>query len=277
MQTGPDTPAPKAVPPGTMAFVNRTADDIFQNLGPALRISLGPLVLAGVGLAVLNQDLLRAWMAGTLGTATFSQARVTVFVLSGLVVILATGYWVAVAWHRFLVLDERPGALLPRFHGGPVLRYALTSLIAVLLAGLVVLVYTLVLSPVVGPIYVQIGSYHHVLGHGPVLVVMNGIGTFLFVYVFLRFSPVLVARALGRPAGKDSALRQSAPLRGLILRLAAGYAVVTLLWTLFSAGVLTQLPVLAFAFNLFANWAAFMFSIGVLTRLYLEVEPQQHA
>src|SRR5690606_37356363 len=95
---------------------------VFNNLGDAVRISavlyLVPVVLAGL-------------MLGDADPASPSPTWPVGLLLA--IAAIAGAFWVAVAWHRFILLDERTAGLLPAFNGSRVLSYFGYSLLLALI------------------------------------------------------------------------------------------------------------------------------------------------
>src|SRR5262245_56365155 len=94
---------------------------VFNNLGAAVRVSLVPyliVVLASVllvGSAFMS--LMQAGNDPAAMQAAFSNNFPWLQFAICFVVVIVCFTWVAVAWHRYVLLDETPG-WLPPFKGG---------------------------------------------------------------------------------------------------------------------------------------------------------------
>ena len=92
---------------------------VFTQFSSALRIS-GLLYLVSLavsfGLAFLAVRLAPTGGAGSARTSGWD------VIISSLVGV-ALYFWVAIGWHRFVLLDEQPLQALPRFHGDRMLAY----------------------------------------------------------------------------------------------------------------------------------------------------------
>jgi hypothetical protein len=108
---------------------------LWRNLANALKVSVGPVILAIVisGLALSFSGASPAMLAYGMvsGELPASAALALVFVLIVMVFAFA---WIAVSWHRFILLEEYPG-LLPAIANRPIWTYAGLSV----LLGLVML------------------------------------------------------------------------------------------------------------------------------------------
>jgi hypothetical protein len=236
-------------------IVRHSFSMLFRNFGNALRISLGPLliaILASVVIVTVLQvsaarvvwDLSRGTMSPDIALATLLFVIVYVFVSA----------WIAVAWHRFILLEEYPG-LLPALAGRPVLPY----LGKTMLLGLVMIIAMI-------PAFVVIGLLSGILGPTSGLFSIVGIGLALYVsYVWLRIGLVLPATAVARPMGIGEAWRSTGPYANAIL----GTGAILILINSGVSIVGTILPgSLALVLDLAVSWVIVMVSTSVLTTLY---------
>lgn len=224
---------------------------VFGNLPEALRIS-GVLfgVQAAAGLAI-----------GPLDPAAMGTGEVSIVgLLLVLVITLVTSLWIAVAWHRYVLLQEQPGALVPAFRGDRVAGYFGYSL-----------VIALILIPVAMGLALAIG-----LVAAPFMTAEPSMGAAilvgLLVYVPLvmigyRLSVVLPAAALGEPLGLGEAWATTRGETGVML----GLAVISV-----ACAIAIQVPVmfllgdgpLAMVWQVAAQWVAVMVGASILTTLY---------
>jgi hypothetical protein len=230
---------------------------LYRNLGNALRISVGPLLIAlvaaflilgvfGSGVDTLTEEIEPDKLPPGLALAALLIMLLFVFVFA----------WIAVAWHRFILLEDYPG-LLPPLAGRPVWRY----LGKILLLFLVIMVLTI-------PAIILIAIFASVL-MGPIspfiLSTLN-LGLVLYVsYMYLRFAIVLPATAVGRPMGFGDAWRVTSPYASAIL----GAGIIIMLINaaiLMLSSVLPGLP--ALIVTVLANWISVMLGISILTTLY---------
>jgi len=168
---------------------------------------------------------------------------------------LVISLWVAVAWHRFIILGERPATLIPPLNGARVMAYFLMSL----LIGVIVVVILLVASVVLSPLAMMGGSSLIMMGYFPLLVPIT--------YVVYRVSPVLPAAALGEGIGIGAAWRKTAPIKtavfqvGLLATL-AGFVLQQVGMLFASSALLTTL------YSLASGWVMLMVGVSVFSTIY---------
>jgi hypothetical protein len=229
---------------------------LFRNLGNALRISVGPILIAlvvgflilgvfGSNLDALPQDIEQGQLPPEIAFAVLLILLLFIFVSA----------WIAVAWHRFILLEDYPG-LLPPLAGRPVWRYVGKTF----LLGCVVFLVTI-------PALIVIGLISGVvMGGGGGLFSTLVLGLALFVsYMWLRFGIVLPATAVSRPMGFGEAWRATAPYATAIL----GTCVILILINTGVSLVSAILPQpLAGLLSLATSWITIMLGISILTTLY---------
>lgn len=226
---------------------------VMDNLGPALKIS-GALYLVQVGITMA----LGAAMASTgMGMMGGGMGLGVVLVL---VVSLITGIWIAVAWHRYVLLGEVPAGYVPPFMGERMGQYFIKSL----LIGLLLLVLGMILGMVVGTLFGRL-----MMG-GP-LVAMLLIAVMVqvpMIFLGLRLAAALPGTALGQNpplmAGWEATKGEWRPLLQLAVIMALAIWVVNLIsWSVFGGyGLMAQL------WQLIAGWPVTMVGLSILTTLY---------
>jgi hypothetical protein len=228
---------------------------LFRNLGNALRISIGPLVIAllGAALVIAALGVSPEQIAYDMAAGTPS-GTVSLTVLLLLVIFIFVSAWIAVSWHRFILLEEYPG-LLPAISGRPIGAY----LGRTVLLGLVMMIAMI-------PAFVVFGLLMAVFGPTAGLFSILGIGLALyFSFVWLRLGLVLPATAVGRPLGIGESWRATAPYANTILGTGA------LLIVLNSGiGLVTAIlpAALASVLDLVVSWITLMIGTSILTTLY---------
>ena len=230
---------------------------LFRNLGKALRISVGPFLIGlvvsflilgvfGSNLDALPQDIEQGQLPPELALAVLLIVLVFSFVSA----------WIAVAWHRFILLEDYPG-LLPPLAGRPVWRYIGKTILLVCVIILVtipaLIVFTLFNSVLMYPVSIFIQS---ILTLGLALYVGN---------MWFRFAIVLPATAIARPMRFGEAWRATAPYGNAIL----GTCVILFLINTGISLVSASLPPpLAGLLGLATSWITIMLGISILTTLY---------
>ena len=172
------------------------------------------------------------------------------------VVSLAGGMWIAVAWHRYILLGEMPNGLLPEFNGRRVLSYFGWSI----LLGLILLP-VIIATALVG---VGLGS----IG-GPAAIIVAGlVSVFAVTAVLYRMAPILPALAVDRRLRLGEAWQATSGATGDIL-------VLTLLTAIMVTFI--DVPALAFtgptaflglAWQAVTGWFILLVGVGIMTTLY---------
>lgn len=214
-----------------------------RNLGTALRLSIGPLVL------VWMLDLAVRGRSGGGALALDGAASWALGLLQAL--ILA---WLAVAWHRFVLLEEAPVGLLPRLHGPETLTYAMWTFLAQV---------ALALFAMTGGRALAEAAAALPWPGGLALALAIAVG---FAWTGLRLGLVLPAAALGRRLDLAEAWRLSAPAAGRLWGVAAAVMAAGMLgpWLALAWAP----PLLHAALGLAVAWAGLMLGLCLLTTLY---------
>jgi len=163
--------------------------------------------------------------------------------------------WVAVAWHRFVLLEEYSNGVVPTFHGGRMLAYFGYGL----LLGLVVGLATVVVAVLVG------GA----LFWAPILAIAAaGIVAIAGCWAFYRLSPILPACAIGNKMGMKEAWAATKPMSGSILGAMVIFVVSILALAFLGVLIGSIIPILGGVLLLAFNWLYILLGISFLTTLY---------
>ena len=172
----------------------------------------------------------------------------------GLVAIVAS-LWIAVAWHRYVLADEKPAGWLPDWQGPRLLGYLGRTVLIALVVSAAVMAGSLVVG--------LIGTVMPVLV--PVLMLAL---VALAGYVFFRFGVILPSGTIDRPLtlreAFDVTSDESAALVPLSL-LTIGLALIVHVPTLVSGDPSSALSLV---YSIVVNWFVTMIGISVLTTLY---------
>ena len=254
-----------------MDIANDALDSVLGDIKVALRISIPVLLLNIIIIAILGYSF---WQALFSGNEREAQAILespfgTAMVIFVPVLVVFSVYWITVAWHRFVILDEQPTGILPKLYLGSIWAYIWRLLVLAFVVGIVVVLPLTFISGIIGGGgKINIADYSEALQVGLVAVIFNMVGTAAFAYAFMRYSPFLVAAAVGAPiraaTGRESTYWAKKP----ITLLAIGYAVMSLVTTFVGGGLSTGFWPVDLAIVLALQWVAFMFTISLLTTLY---------
>lgn len=232
---------------------------VFGNFGAAVRIS-AILYIIQFGFGVWLEARLPAMPFGQFNPMAVQDFPWGVFLLTYLV-LAVTGLWIAVAWHRYVLLSEEPTSIIPAFRGDRMLAYFGYSILIALIMIPVVVVLSFAVSLLLVP-----------------LLMSNGPNTFgfvvlgLLVYVPLivigyRLSVVLPAVALEENLGIGGAWERTRGTTGTILVLAIASAIgffilgLPLIW-------MTAGSVVAMVWSFVTQWIVIMVGVSILTTLY---------
>ena len=240
-----------------------------DNLGPALRVSLVPYALFSLAILFLGDPVANLQLpapgdptaegsgAPEGGGAQAIQGNLLA-AMGGVLLYLLVTLWVAVAWHRFALLDEEPPGWVPPLQGKRMMDYLLSSIVVTLFALAAFLLTNTVLATLLVPL----------VGTGGGLTAVFAMASFLVgMTVFYRLAAVLPARAIDRPLSYGDAMRAT-----------AGHTQTMVALALLTAGLsfLLQIPVavegsvglVTTVYELVVGWIGLMLGAGVLTTLY---------
>lgn len=222
---------------------------IFGNLGQALKVSVGPYLILILGYAV---SLAALFMMGDSTVRMMPLITIMVSVLLPLSLFVAA--WVAVSWHRFILLEEGAG-LLPTVKGKPIWPYAgrltlLGLLIAIIAISLVFLVgiISAVLPFLAIPLFV-------------VVVVILG-------FVGLKIAVSLVGTALGKTMQVGEVWKATDRINNTIFGLVFLMVIINVVPGLIIAGIAAYIPIIGFVLDVALSWLTMMLGISILTTIY---------
>lgn len=217
---------------------------IYGDISAVLRLSLPLCLLIGMELILQNSDI----------PAEHRTSGLSVFIS---LINLGASFWVAVAWHRYILLEEYPDGALPRFNGPEIWRYCLWSF------GLSI-AFALPLA-MIGGVMFGLADLD-VLGPGAMLILIP-LGFVLF-WALARVSPILPAVAVGKqltPVEAWSATRPIAlGLVWILLLLSLGGTLLSGL----SLALYSAVPFLGIIAAGVLQWLLTMLPLSVATTIY---------
>jgi len=228
---------------------------VFDNLHVALRISLVLYLIHTVVSIGFGQSLANEFSMMGPGQMPDGGSVLAAMASAILTVILFT--WIAVSWHRFILLGEVPTSFVPIWRGGSILRYIVMSVIIALLLALL----SLAVSFVLGMILIPIGGMMGATLLGFILVVIVAI-------VGYRLSIVLPSIAIGKTITLSQALQSTSGQGGTLLFLgfvAGAASFIIQLPAVYSPdpnSLLNQIYVLV------VGWFTLMIGVSILSTLY---------
>lgn len=235
---------------------------VFENLGPALRIS-GLLYVTYVAVNLYfmlnySDDLLVLQLAWALGIIPPEPPRgfYTAMVLS-LVTALLVNLWVAVLWHRFVLLSQISETVVPPFYPNVIVTYfgkTVQLMLMLIPVGVVVLV---VLS-------LAFGSFAGKFTGMIIPQILLGV----FLYLFYRFGLIFPAVALKTPMNFKTSWEKTKAGSGAIGQLAV---------IVIAASIVIRIPggmnpdpisVINLTYSYVVGWIAMMVGVSIFTTLY---------
>lgn len=232
---------------------------VFGNLKQVLQITVGPALIAtiiivgvflalGIPLEALDEN------AGELPPGV-TAGSIFIFVCVLLAVIFVTMFWIAVSWHRFILLEEYPTGILPTFRFDRILAY----FGRVLMLGILMMIA-----------YIPMGLIVAVLGESlAVLSVILMIAYTVFLVVcFYRLSIILPAAAIGEPISLGDAWNNTTGVGGAILLLLL-VAILFQVLVQLAFTVLAIIPVLGVLLTVFFGTLILpMINVSIFTTMY---------
>lgn len=223
---------------------------VWSHIREALRIS-GAIYIVLVGLSVIAVALSPTSdpFSGWAGLAWFAAIFLVVA-------------WIAVGWHRYILLDEITGSVLPRFLGKHILVYAGYGLLLLVITVGIIVAINLALT------VVRVAGF-------PTLAVVVGVVLALLLLIALfvvpyRLAPLLPGSAIGRGLSIRAAWAATRGATGSIIILDIVSIIATVVIDL-PAYALAKLPmgaILAAAWLAITGWLKLMIGITILTTIY---------
>jgi len=232
---------------------------VFGNLKQVLQITFGPALIATaliVALFMVSGVPLEAFEAeaGELPTGT-SPGSVLLLVFGLMMVFAITMFWIAVSWHRFILLEEYPRGIIPTFRFDRILAYLGRALLLGLLMAIAWIPGGLLLSALVQS--------------SPVLAILATAAYMVFLVVCMyRLTIILPAAAIGHPVTLGEAWNSTTGTAGAVLVL----LIVAFLFQLLVQLVFTVLaiiPVLGVLLTVFFGVLVLpMINVSIFTTMY---------
>lgn len=247
----------------SVAIMRHSIVQVMGNLPEALRVALVPYlayVAIYLGLsAVLGVDMSAGGPfgeplpVGPNGFPIFPESFLFAMLLST-IISMVMSMWIAVAWHRFVLLGEQAPGFIPQFRGDRILSYFGHSL----LLGLIAFLIMLVLGFVAGFIGVFVPAL------GTVLMIISLLGV---LYIVFRLSLILPAAALGESISLKMIWDKTKPGAGAIAMVIVFEVLIGLAFAIVGA-ILGFIPVLGTIIALLLNLPLLLIYASVLTTLY---------
>lgn len=231
---------------------------VVGNFRQVLQITVGPALIATVVLVV--SGFLIGVPAETLATGVEEAVPEGAGAMGGLafvfaILVFAVVFWVAVSWHRFVLLEEYPSGLLPVFHADRILAYFGRGVLLMLIA----MAFGV-------PVFIVVGG---LLESVPPLGAILGIVAYFFLVVaIMRLSITLPATAIGQPIRFAEAWENTKGASGAILVLLVSSFVFQIAVQL-GIALFSLIPVLGLLVSIFVGLLIIpMINLSILTTMY---------
>jgi hypothetical protein len=239
---------------------------VFGNLRDSIKVSLVPLLVTVLATFVLPPlfGLSTADVATAANVQAMMEGHPAGPMASVVGLLLAALYffsmsWIAVGWHRFILLEEYP-RFLPQLPLREVLGYLGRSFAI----GVVVVIVGIPVGLIGGAAAGPFAAGGGVLIALVVIVLMASILT----YVWLRFGIVLPAAAVGQPMPLLAGWKISGPIGGTIFTVSLVLVALNLGINMTVPPLLGGIPIIGQLVTLAVSWTTLMVGASILTTLY---------
>lgn len=235
---------------------------VFGNLGPALRISallyLAYMIVNAYFLLNFADDLVELQYSMSTGhlPEVLPSGLISTMVLN-FVIGLLTSLWIAVLWHRFVLLGQTPETVIPPLYAGMVLIYLgktiqlslMLAVVGVVLGGFI----GLALAPILGAL-------------ASVSIPLILLGALL--YLSYRLGLIFPAVALSKAMTFRKSWSKTTAASGAIAQLAVIAVIFAILIQIPSNMNPDPTSIINLIYSYVVGWIAMMVGISVLTTLY---------
>lgn len=259
-----------------LQIVLHTFRMIFGNIGQALRVSVVPNIILIVATFFAFGSLGLGFYGGT-GTSTPAlPSGFSIFMMLLLLPLsLFVFAWVAVGWHRFILLEEYAG-IAPAVAGRPIWPYVWKSILLALLLMVIVVPIMLVFGGIIGATATDSIADGAVIatdgwdasgGASFGMMLLFGLIAIPVSYVAMRWGVALVSTALGQNMGFFEAWGKTKPVALVVLGIVVILMAINLVLQLIVT-VLSPLPLIPDLVGIATSWLTMMLGISILTTIY---------
>lgn len=228
---------------------------VFSNLEAAFKVSLVPYALSGLAFVFLGAQAIAVIRAQTPEALMAAPVSLWLGYFVYLLVSITAGLWIAVSWHRFVLLEEYPNSWIPTFHGAAIISYFGLGLLMGLMILAVLLVVLLVMTLVVA-----------FLGAAGIMVMVL-VAFAVASFIFYRLCPVLPSAAINQPMTFGEAWKATENNGDTI-----GVLVLLVMLSTLVANLPNQIggadTVIGMIYSLVIGWFLMLIGVSVLTTFY---------
>ncbi|QBY02101.1 hypothetical protein E2K80_16290 [Rhodophyticola sp. CCM32] len=234
-------------------LLRHVVQQVFGNLGQAARLTLFLVLVPAIFLLLTNEAL---FIQGAISMQNNALEINWSFAFLGLIGSVVAWCWAAVGWHRFVLLEEYGGGIVPQWRGSQIWAYFVSALVV----SLVVIAAGVVLGFGIG----IIGSLLPIRG----LLVFMGIGMITaLMWISTRVGLILPAAAVGAKLRIRESWAATRPVSGQILLPIIVVAIV--------GAIVSQLIVLLLGVGFvpaligtLVSWLQLLVNLALMTTLY---------
>ncbi len=234
---------------------------VFGNMGQALKVSLVPFGLLAA-FSVLVIMVTGEPLDGSFNPENGISGLAALLILSLVVFLVFVMGWVAVSWHRFILLEEYT-ALVPATKDRPIWSYVWRSFILGLLIMLIAMPILMIAGFLLAP---TVGS--GVAGFSIFSVIIGLLLGALLSYLWFRWAIILPSIAVGEPMTLRQAWAETAATSGVIFKVAIIVSVLKIAASTIVSLFYVGLPIVALVADVAVNWTTLMVGVSILTTLY---------
>ena len=231
---------------------------VFGNMGQALKVSLVPFGLLAA-FSVLVVMVTGVPLDGSFNPENGISGLSALLILSLVVFLVFALGWVAVSWHRFILLEEYT-ALVPATKDRPIWSYVWRSFILGLLIMLIAMPILMIVGFVLAP---TMGA-----GFGIFSMILGLLLGALLSYLWFRWAIILPSIAVGEPMTLRQAWAETAATSGVIFKVAIIVSVLKIAASTVVSLFYVGLPIVALVADVAVNWTTLMVGVSILTTLY---------
>lgn len=171
--------------------------------------------------------------------------------------------WIAIAWHRFVLLEEDNGHFLPRMNSKSMLEYLGVSFMLML-----VLLIPFFFSSLIGGLLLVPSKTTQFSGLSGLTILLFPLVFLPTVYLFFRLSPMLPSAAVGRSIKMTDAFNVTKPMSKALWTLAFLELLVSAASGFLGEFLFPKNLTLLIIENAILGWVIMMVNVSVITTIY---------
>lgn len=227
---------------------------VFGNLQNALKASIVPFIILIAGGLLLSKVTGLSLNMAEMSTENFENVGgIFLFVIVAFIGTMFIFSWIAVTWHRFILLEEYPNTV-PAYAGLPIAKYVGRTL----MISLQMLPVMLIAMPLIGTMLMNPTS----------AMIFSAILSVPITFVWLRVSVSLPSVAVGQPIGSVEAWGETKPIWETIFGVSLILIGLNYGATFISSAFFSGIPVISGIISVVTQWVSMMIGISILTTLY---------